>query len=81
MPGADCSALTADANKKLSDGHSKEVRTNVLIGATAVAAVGTGVIALFLTDWSGTSSEQASISFGVTPLPGGGAMSVLKGQF
>jgi hypothetical protein len=81
MPTADCSGLEKTANDLLSEGQSKEVRTNVLIGATAVAAVGTGVIALFLTDWSGTSSEHASTSFGVTPLPGGGVMSVVKGQF
>jgi hypothetical protein len=81
MPGADCSMLQKNADQLLSEGHSKEVRTNVLIGATAVAAVGTGVIALFLTDWSGTSSEHASTSFGIAPLPGGGAMSVVKGQF
>jgi hypothetical protein len=80
-PGADCAALDKKAKDMLSDGQSKEIRTNVLIGATAVAAVGTGVIALFLTDWSGTSSEHASTSFGVSPLPGGGVMSVLKGQF
>jgi hypothetical protein len=81
MQGVDCSQLQSKAEQLLSDGQSKEIRTNVLIGATAVAAVGTGVIALFLTDWSGTSSEHASTSFGVSPLPGGGVMSVLKGQF
>jgi hypothetical protein len=80
MPGADCTELQSKAETLLNEGQSKEARTNVLIGVTAFAAVGTGVIALFLTDWSGTSTEHAATSFGLSPLPGG-VMSVVKGEF
>lgn len=67
------------------DGHSRELRTNILIGATAAAAVGTGVIAFFFTDWSGggeKAQNQAargpSFEFHAWP---GGAATVLKGRF
>jgi len=40
-----------------NDGKDRELRTNVLIGATAVTGVATGVIALF-TDFSGKASES-----------------------
>jgi hypothetical protein len=79
-PGMACAELQAKAKSLLEEGQSKELRTNVLIGVTAFAAVGTGVIALFLTDWSGTSSEHAATSFGLSPVPGG-VMSVVKGKF
>jgi hypothetical protein len=47
-----------------NDGKSKETRTNVLIGATAVVSVATGVIALF-TDWSGKHDATAAESPGI----------------
>lgn len=41
-----------------NDGKDRELRTNVLIGATAIVGAATGVIALF-TDWKGKREEQA----------------------
>jgi hypothetical protein len=78
----DCTAKNATAHSLLTAGEGRELRTNVLIGATAFAAVGTGVIALFLTDWSGGKEHatQASTWLELEPRPGGG-MSVLKGRF
>jgi len=86
MAGVDCTAQQNRARILLADGQSRELRTNVLIGVTAFAAVGTGVIALFLTDWSGkpeeakAPSERASASFWLEPRPGG-IMSGVKGEF
>lgn len=51
------------------DGKSAEMRTNVLLGVTAGAAVITGVIGIFFTQW--TSSP---VTVGVAPLPGGGSL-------
>jgi hypothetical protein len=82
-------------NALLEDGRSRELRTNILIGATAAAAVGTGVIAFFFTDWSGgdeKAQNQASRSqrdlrkrptrptLELLAWPGGAA-TVLKGRF
>lgn len=41
----------AEVNQRVDDGHAKELRTNVLIGGTALVGVGTAVIGLFLVDW------------------------------
>ncbi len=49
--GTDCPAY--------QDGQAKELRTNVLIGATAGAAVLTTAVGLFLTDWGGSSAPSA----------------------
>jgi hypothetical protein len=40
-----------EANQRVDDGHSKETRTNVLIIGSAVAAVGTAALGLFVVDW------------------------------
>lgn len=48
--GTDCPAY--------QDGQAKELRTNVLIGATAGAAVLTTAVGLFLTDWGGASTPS-----------------------
>lgn len=37
----------------LDEGRAKQSRTNLLLGATAVAGVGTAVVGLFLTNWKG----------------------------
>jgi hypothetical protein len=91
-----CSAKIDTANNLLEDGKSRELRTNILIGATAVAAVGTGVIAFLFTDWSGgdeKAQNQAARGRGLRatrdkPTPTielqawpGGAATVLKGRF
>lgn len=83
---SNCDALYADAQKKLKAGEDKEMRTNILIAATAAVGVGTAVIALFLTNWSsgsddeGDSEGEASASFGVAPTRDG-AMGFVRGRF
>jgi len=67
-----------DAAKKLLDDASGQTMTNVLIGATAVCAVATGVIAFALTDWS--SDEPSETSAGIVPTVGG-AMGFIEGRF
>jgi hypothetical protein len=86
-----CVDKVDQANDLLEDGRSRELRTNILIGATAAAAVGTGVIAFLLTDWSGgdeKAQNQASHGRGARSMPTvelhawpGGAATVLKGRF
>ena len=49
----------AQADSRVEDGHAKETRTNILLGATAVAGVATAAIGLFLVDWSGKSGKPA----------------------
>jgi hypothetical protein len=76
-----CDGFEQKASALLKSGQSKELRTNVLIGVTAAAAVGTAVIALFLTDWSGDREQpQAALHFGVAPHPSG-LTALLEGQF
>lgn len=54
------------------DGKSAETRTNVLLAATLGAAVVTGVIGVFFTQWSRSPS---TVKVGAAPLPHGGALS------
>ncbi len=64
---------------RLDEGQAKELRTNVLIGATAGFAALSVVLAL-LTDWGGSDEEEPPMvraSLGV--LPGGGAAAVIEG--
>ncbi len=78
-----CASLVATATKKLTDGQGKELRTNVLIGVTAGVALITGVIALFLTDFSSheaATKSQPSATLRVVPTYGGAA-GVLEGRF
>ncbi|RYE89234.1 MAG: hypothetical protein EOO75_12170 [Myxococcales bacterium] len=42
------------------DGVAKQTRTNILIGATAVAGVATIGIALFATNWGGSSKREGA---------------------
>jgi hypothetical protein len=57
------------------DGKSAETRTNVLLGVTLGAAVITGVVGLFFTEWS-----RPAVTASVAPLPGGGSVG-LHGRF
>jgi hypothetical protein len=79
---SDCNALARKARDELDKGQSRELRTNILIGATAFAAVSTGVIALFLTDWSSSDAKPADETLGlrVEPRPGG-LSTTLEGRF
>lgn len=44
----------------LDEGRSKQSRTNLLLGATAVVAVGTAVVGLFFTDFEGKKPPAAA---------------------
>lgn len=67
-----------NARQLLADGESKETRTNVLIGVTAVFAVATGVIAGVLTDWS--SEEEADTHAAIIPTANG-VMGLVESRF
>ena len=87
QPGA-CPTEEANAKDLLDKGRSRELRTNILIGATAAAAVGTGVIAFLLTDWSGSEEkaqnarirERTYTRLQIAPHPGG-LSTILEGRF
>jgi hypothetical protein len=49
----------AQVNSRVDDGHAKETRTNVLLGATSVAGVATAALGLFFVDWSGGGKGNA----------------------
>lgn len=49
----------AEADSRVDDGHGKETRTNVLLGATAVAGVATAALGLFFVDWSGRETSPS----------------------
>ncbi len=49
----------AQADSRVEDGHAKETRTNILLGATAVAGVATAAIGVFFVDWSGRGGKPA----------------------
>ncbi|HWA71805.1 MAG TPA: hypothetical protein VG937_05715 [Polyangiaceae bacterium] len=55
----------AQADARVDDGHSRELRTNLLLGATVLSAAGTAVLGLVLVDWK--------------PAPGRGAASITLG--
>lgn len=46
---------------RLDDAFSSQTRTNVLIGTTAGLGLISGVIAVFFTDWSSSSSERSAV--------------------
>jgi tetratricopeptide (TPR) repeat protein len=51
-------------DERVRDGHSRELRTNLLIGATAVAAAGTAILGAFVVDFG---SSERGVSVRVTP--------------
>jgi hypothetical protein len=72
----------ASGRAEYEDGKDKQLRTNILIGAAAGAAVLTGVLA-FVTDWGGKTESAAKtprLQMATHPITAGGAMS-LKGSF
>lgn len=48
----------APTQSGLDDGKAKQSRTNLLLGATAVAGVGTAVVGLFFTNWKGGAKPK-----------------------
>lgn len=67
----------ARATSLYNDGRDQQLRTNLLLGATAAAGVATIVLGV-MTDWSGTSHSR---DVAVTPTAGGGAAIVAGGSF
>jgi len=68
--------------QEYQEGRDKQLRTNILIGAAAGAAVITGILAI-VTDWDGqttTAAKAPRLQMATHPIIGGGAMS-LKGSF
>jgi hypothetical protein len=54
-----CNSGSADCNSLYDQGRSKQTRTNVLLGVTAVSGVATAVIGAFFTDWGGGSKPAS----------------------
>ncbi|MCA9642946.1 MAG: hypothetical protein H6718_24085 [Polyangiaceae bacterium] len=74
----------AEAQALLDDGHAKETRTNILIGATGVVGVTTLVLAAFFVDWGGRKHpEQAFVTGPVVgpALDGSGLSLGYRGRF
>jgi hypothetical protein len=55
--------VKAPTKEGWDDGRDKQLRTNILLGATAAAALATAAIAVFHTNWSG---ERASLTVAPT---------------
>jgi hypothetical protein len=54
--------LTQDQiNHRVSDGHSKEIRTNLLLATTGVFAAGTATLGLFFVRWGPARESGASV--------------------
>jgi hypothetical protein len=58
VPTNSCEREGNTAKSLLEAGQGRETRTNILIGVTAAAAVGTSVLAFALTDWSGSPASH-----------------------
>ena len=72
-PGADrvraeCAGQPADC-PAFAQGKRKEVRTDILFGATAAVGIATGVVAAFFTDWSPRPAAEAPAAVRVRVLP------------
>jgi hypothetical protein len=50
----------AQADARVEDGHSRELRTNLLLGASVLSAAGTAVLGLVLVDWKPTPERGAA---------------------
>jgi hypothetical protein len=64
----------AQADRRVDEGHGRELRTNLLLGATVLGAAGTAVLGLVFVDWSG-SGAVAPPSTGLSLTPFGAAAS------
>ncbi|MGC4087080.1 MAG: hypothetical protein QM756_04090 [Polyangiaceae bacterium] len=63
----------AEADQRVEDGHARERRTNILLGATAVGVVASAALALFWVDFSPRTTQ---VSIGVS-----NGRAVLSGRF
>jgi hypothetical protein len=64
----------AQADRRVDEGHERELRTNLLLGATLLGAAGTAVLGLVFVDWSDSRGAGAP-STGVSLTPFGVAAS------
>lgn len=74
----------SEAQNLLDEGHAKETRTNILIGATSVVGVTTLVLAAFFVDWGGRGHpEQAFVAGPILgpALDGSGLSLGYRGRF
>ncbi|MEZ4228289.1 MAG: hypothetical protein R3B89_03930 [Polyangiaceae bacterium] len=69
----------SEAQTLLDEGHAKETRTNVLIGATSVVGVTTLVFAAFFVDWGASKHPTHAFVSGPTLGPGQGGRGVSLG--
>ncbi|HET9622960.1 MAG TPA: hypothetical protein VFP84_16425 [Kofleriaceae bacterium] len=69
--------VKAPTHAAFTEGRSKQLRTNILLGATAAAGVATGLIAVFWTQWG---APPAASHVAVTPTPQGATLS-FAGRF
>jgi hypothetical protein len=68
-----------ETQRNYENGLDKEKRTNVLIGATVVVGLATGVVAMFTRWGSSTDSAgapRARVHAGGAPIPGGAAVTI-----
>jgi len=64
--------VAAPSQAGWDDGRSKQLRTNILLAGTAVAGVGTGLLAVFWTRWGGSPNTEVAI----TPITGGATVAL-----
>ena len=63
----------SQVDARVAAGHDKEARTNLLLGVTAVAAIGTAALGLFVVDFGGSKREpRTGLWIGPTGLSASG---------
>jgi hypothetical protein len=75
-----CADEAAHATRLLEAGNARDDRTTALLVGTAVAAAGTLVVALFLTDWSSEPQTRGVAGLRVEPRTDGASF-VLSAHF
>lgn len=74
----------SEAQMLLDEGHAKETRTNILIGATSVVGVTTLILTAFFVDWGGRDHPEQAFAAGplIGPrLDGSGLSLGYRGRF
>lgn len=54
----------SEADARVEDGHSRELRTNLLLAGSVLSAAGTAVLGLVLVDWKPAYSSAARVTLG-----------------
>jgi hypothetical protein len=60
----------SEADRRVSDGHALELRTNLLLAGSVVAAAGTAVLGIWLVDFSGGGRAQVGLAPGRVAVSG-----------